>query len=454
MRRLYPYILFLPLLCFNACSISRDADPETVAKIGEHIITYQELEVSFMLEPMYAIRTPLLLARETQLAHLIDQEYYFLTAETTGLGNDASILAKMAYIEQQEVLKAFIREQFLDSVSISPDDMIGGLQRYARMLHIRNIFRKERDDIRRIHMQLERHPESVGEIFDVMGVDLGWITFGMIDPELEKAAYALDAGGYSDVIATEGGFHLLFVEGTRINNDYQQVNQRMRMEQVGNALRKRKAHAGILKFLNQRAGSRKIQINNRVTDQVAAAIKSDTDESSGDPTILQPPISRDELDLIEMDLMTISDVPIARFGDVEMSVGAFLQRLKEMPPYHRPYIKGRTRLVQVLLDLLRNDMLTAAAIEQGYPMKTNVREEIDKYRRDLLADEFSRIYHDPEFRSAYPDEWAGYDRALKTVRDAFPAEIYTDHLFTKTENPDSLLTDAPIPVFLKSRYRW
>jgi len=446
--------LVVILVCYTACKQNKDSAPDTVAKVGERVITWQNLEESFILEPRYAVRTPLRAAREAQLNYLIDQEYYFLAAEIAGLENDSTILGKLAYIERQETLKAFLREQFLDSVFIAPDEVIEGLQRFSQVLHVKNIFRREPVEILKIQGQLQRYPASVRDIFTTAGADLGWITFGMIDPELEKAVYGLKAGEYSDVIQTEGGHHLLFVEDIRINGDYQQINSRMRMEQVQDALRKRKAHAAILAFLKQRAGAQKIRINNRLTEKVAAIFDANKGEHSNDPTILQPPLSGDELDMIDLDLAVLSNAPLARFGEAELTVGEFLQRLNEMPPYHRPYIQGRARLVQVLLDIMRNDMLTAAAMERGYALRANVRKEIGKERRDLLAREFSIRYHSDAFQSYEPEKWAVYESTLNGVRETTSNEIYEDHLFTAGEDPDSILTDAPIPVFLKNRYQW
>lgn len=51
--------------------------------------------------------------------------------------------------------------------------------------------------------------------YRVMGGDLGWVHRGRLDPELEKAAFALRPGELSPVVQTQEGFHLLRVEGKR-----------------------------------------------------------------------------------------------------------------------------------------------------------------------------------------------------------------------------------------------
>lgn len=51
--------------------------------------------------------------------------------------------------------------------------------------------------------------------YRVMGGMLGWVHRGTLEPELEKAAFALRPGEVSPVIATSTGFHVLRVEGKR-----------------------------------------------------------------------------------------------------------------------------------------------------------------------------------------------------------------------------------------------
>ena len=442
------------VVSLSGCKKTTAPGPDVVAKIGNHRITVEQMQESMLFDPQYAIRTPLRTARESQVRYLIGKDYDYRAAESVGLENDSTVRAKMNYIERQEVLKAFIHERFLDSVQTSPDEVMEGLKRFSQYLRVMNIFRKNHSEIMKIYRQLEAHPGSVAGIFSTFGVDLGWITFGMIDPRLEKVAYSLKPGSYSDIIPTEGGYHIIFTEDAMVNNDYQQLTMQMRMDHVKEALRKRAAHAAILQFLKDRAGTRKIQINNKVVTKVAGVIDANTEDLSRNNSALLPPISGNELDIIDLDLISLAGAPIARFGTKELSVGRFLQRMKEMPPYQRPYIKGPQGLVQVLLDLMRNDMLSDAAFEQGFATRGEVRKTIEVNQQDLLAHEFRTRYNDTDFRTFYPDDWKKYDSTLQNVKRDFPAEIYEENLITAGENADSLMTGAPVPVFLRNRYVW
>jgi peptidyl-prolyl cis-trans isomerase SurA len=47
------------------------------------------------------------------------------------------------------------------------------------------------------------------------GGDLGWLRRGVVQPELERAAFALQVGGVSDVVRTKTGFQIVKLEGRR-----------------------------------------------------------------------------------------------------------------------------------------------------------------------------------------------------------------------------------------------
>jgi peptidyl-prolyl cis-trans isomerase SurA len=47
------------------------------------------------------------------------------------------------------------------------------------------------------------------------GGDLGWLRRGVIQPEVERAAFALETGQFSDLVRTRTGFQIVKVEGRR-----------------------------------------------------------------------------------------------------------------------------------------------------------------------------------------------------------------------------------------------
>jgi len=169
---------------------------------------------------------------------------------------------------------------------------------------------------------------------------------------------------------------------------------------------------------------------------------------------LVPPLQNKDLIDIRLKLENMLGEPLLKFGDEQMTIGNFIERLKEMPPYHRPYLYGRNRLVQSLIDMVRDDLIIKQALAEGYDNYRDVREACTQNIKELLAREFNSRYHDTGFRESNPQEWDRYERAFLEVHREYLPAIYEHNLFMDVQNPDSIMTTAPVSVFFKNRYIW
>ena len=95
------------------------------------------------------------------------------------------------------------------------DKIITGVPGTAEQVHAQQILLYNEDAARKVADQL-----SAGANFADLAVlyepntggELGWFPRGyLLEPELEEAAFSLEPGQYSDVIATEVGYHIILV---------------------------------------------------------------------------------------------------------------------------------------------------------------------------------------------------------------------------------------------------
>jgi hypothetical protein len=451
------YFCLLVILCnFISCQedLNKPPDQNTVARVGEKLIRYEEFEQSFLLEPQYAIRTPMATAYRSQTRYLIDREYYALAARETGLAAEPEIASRIEYIRQQEILKAYIHENFLDTVRITDQEMRSGLRRNSQLMHVLNIFSKDPDGIKQ-HQQLLRSGQMpAASYFQIHGEDLGWITFGDLDPALETALDNLDTNKVSDMVRSPFGWHLLLVAEIMLNPDYQQISDRLRLENAREIIRKRKAHTAIQSHLQDLAGDSKIGLNNPVLQKLADGLSALDENQSGTPQLMAPPISNGELRSVEIQISDVLNEPILRMGENETTVGDFLNRLRVMPPFHRPYVKGFNHLRQAAINMVRNNLLLEEALRQKFDVNESVVQNIEKNVREMLGRQFAARINSKQFKEQNNPVWQKYDRTLAVVKKENPFRIYEQNLLRNVNHPDSLITDAPIPVLLKNRYVW
>jgi peptidyl-prolyl cis-trans isomerase C len=93
------------------------------------------------------------------------------------------------------------------------DKIIAEVPSTAEQVHVQQILLYNQDTAQSFLTQL-----NGGANFDELALradpstrgDLGWIPRGyLLEPKIEEAAFALQVGGHSDVIATDVGFHIV-----------------------------------------------------------------------------------------------------------------------------------------------------------------------------------------------------------------------------------------------------
>ena len=94
------------------------------------------------------------------------------------------------------------------------DKIIAGVPSTAEQVHVQQILLYNEDTAQSFLIQL-----NGGADFDDLAAqadplltrgDLGWVPRGyLLEPKIEEAAFGLEVGGHSDVIATDVGFHIV-----------------------------------------------------------------------------------------------------------------------------------------------------------------------------------------------------------------------------------------------------
>jgi peptidyl-prolyl cis-trans isomerase C len=137
--------------------------------------------------------------------------YDELAAETGGEEALKSWMSKNFYTDE-----SFRRALALDMAVIwMRNKIVADVPQIADQVRARQILVKNENDAIAIERQLQ-----VGKVFETLafesdpltGGDLGWFPSGfLLQPDVEKAAFALQPGQYSGIIPTSYGFHIVYV---------------------------------------------------------------------------------------------------------------------------------------------------------------------------------------------------------------------------------------------------
>ncbi|MFW9930054.1 MAG: peptidylprolyl isomerase [Candidatus Thorarchaeota archaeon] len=433
-----------------------------VAKVGKDKITFKEFEQSFALEPKYAIRTSIKKARLSQINYLIEQKYYYLSAAKVGLESDSLIQRRINYIKENEVIKAYINKEFLDRVKISDEKLISALLKMDKKIKVQHLFATSKDEIKKIDLRLksgDSFAKIAKEIFSdenlkYSGGDLGFINFGDLDPALENKIFSMKIGEISDPIESAYGFHILRVTDIQTNENFINLGNPEKVQLCTEILKNRKVDAIFKEHLSELAGKQKIKINNKVLNVLINATHKTIGKNYEQPGLFKPSIKTSDLNSIEIGLKDVRNDVLVNFGDQEIKVIDFLDYLKDMPPFYRPDLKTRNRMIQAIIDMIRSNLVLEEAFKKGIAQDKEVKKNYQKIIDDFLASEFQKRLYSPGFKEENPITWAKYEKTYTEIKSKVSSKIYENNLFVDVAEPDSLMAPDPIPVFLKNTYIW
>jgi peptidyl-prolyl cis-trans isomerase C len=148
----------------------------------------------------YLVDETTLQARIDELAQKLGGNDVLAAWETQNGYSDASFRRFL----KLSLESAWERDQIITSVPSTADEV-----------HARQILVKDADLANQIYQQLQAGDDFEALAFQydpLTGGDLGWFPRGyLFKPEVEAAAFELQAGQYSSVIQTDYGYHMIYV---------------------------------------------------------------------------------------------------------------------------------------------------------------------------------------------------------------------------------------------------
>jgi peptidyl-prolyl cis-trans isomerase C len=180
--------------------LGQDDDPATAKEEVLKVMTNQVLLAQAAIKQGYTADEAALLSRLSELA-----------AESGGEEALNTWMSKNFYSDE-----SFSRALALDMAAVwMRNKIISEVPQTADQVHARQILVANENEAFAVERQLQ-----VGASFETLafeydpltGGDLGWFPSGyLLQPDVEKAAFSLQAGQFSGIIPTSYGYHIVFV---------------------------------------------------------------------------------------------------------------------------------------------------------------------------------------------------------------------------------------------------
>jgi len=423
-------------LCLIACIImlvcqcDKSDRNNTVAKIGDRLLTVDEFQWAYELAPRSITQMGNDTARTIVLQRLINQVLLAQEGMEKGYDKDSSF---------QEILnnyrdKAIIRELYMthirDSVRISDADFQGAYEKSRTTLFVQNFSvatKEEAEQIRNEKLQVSHTP--INEFTKTRRLD----PYGLVDvtcwnvirEEIEVLLYRLPLLEYSEPVYDGKVYHVFRVVEKEIEALARESDFYAVQPSLESVLRKRKEHQSAFQFVRKTMAPQNVIIRaktlNAVTDRFWDFYQKAEDQSTQGSEF-------SEIQSLFTDTDVLIGMELASFADGSFSVSDFLfyYRLNPISVNHSSRASVRNSIQNAVATYIRDIVFARQGKNEGLDQRISVIKETQHWREKLLAAKVkkellssitSTVIDSSLFREFYRDSLDNYLAGLNKQMD-------------------------------------
>jgi len=228
-----------------AAAQAAPVDPNTVvAKVGDQTIT--EADLAFAAEDLgqELANVPPADRKAFLTTVLIDMKVMAKAARDEKMDDSEVFKRRLEYLEERALRRAYFSEKI--SAAVTPETLKTAYDDYVKTfvpqeeVHARHILVASEDDAKAIKKEIDAgasfeelaKTKSIDPSAAQNGGDLGFFSKGMMVPEFEAAAFAMDIGKVSDPVKSQFGWHIIKVEEKRQSKPpaMEQISQQLQQQ--------------------------------------------------------------------------------------------------------------------------------------------------------------------------------------------------------------------------------
>lgn len=389
LRSFYIFPLF-----YLAC---REAPEEPIlAQVGDRVITRAEFVQRAEFSPETGFHGSDSERAGYLLNLLVTEKLAAQAAVGAGLDTSAAVCRLTDFIEDMAMARELFRVQIREKVILDQADVDRAVARQAQTRQVAYLVFDEEALAGHFQQQLAAGLSFNAALRELYGADADTganrrtIKWGENEPAIEDAAYALQPGQTSGIIAVDGAFMVMRLEEISTNPMTTESTAGQREDLARRFLRSRKEAAASDRFVGDFARGKNLQFNRQLV-QLAARLLADQ-EAPGRSDIQQslPPASPVTAEVIagaRQALAAQLGAPLASWTDGQITLGQVLEKwqaynfsIDQTNPEAR-----RRAIVRSFSLLVRDAMLAQEAKRLGLDKAQTVREEVGVWRDYYLA---------------------------------------------------------------------
>jgi peptidyl-prolyl cis-trans isomerase C len=366
------------VLAFAGCAKKADL----VATVGDQVITTEEFEKSFGVQPQsFSSYDAELEQRQKFLDGLVDQKLLLIGAYRQGLDKSDEI---QRLIEQQQskfLLDDLYKKEIVEKVTVDDATVRTWYDNMGEEIHARHILLSTRDSAMAVKAELDggadfgtlARERSKDPSAQQNAGDLGWFRWGAMVQPFQTSAFALkDSGSISEPVQTDFGWHVIQLLGRR------QVD-RQPFDQVKEAIRQQLTQQGTGTRLREFLDDIKAKAELRLDPDQLALVRQTYRDTTG------PLPYASNLDLEKLNEKQ-KIAPIVRYLDTMLSTGQFITLANQVPPVNRPSFDDTLKLKEFIFQMIYVPILEREARRLRIDQGDSYRQALQQFKESLMAD--------------------------------------------------------------------
>lgn len=377
-------------------SCGKKESDRIVARAEDRIVTESAFTRSYL--PLL-LKTPITVQdteefRHQHLRNLVTRFYLEEEAKKAGLDTLAGFRRAFAAESSAVIIQGLYQHQIASRLdTISETTLRQAYRRMHTRVHLRHLVSSSRSGIDSLYSRLQ-----AGETFQELarisfrdstlrqnGGDLGVVSWGDLDIDIEDVAYGLNVQEISEPFETKYGWHILKKENETVNPIMQEQDYLMRRRALRDRIRFRLAKNQADWQIKRMMEPLEIRMNLPLIQELE---RRRALLMPGHPMSWQSPGELPDLSMPDY-LMKIRNEVIAVYQGGEWTVEDFLRYLPTVNPASLQ--KGIYAAVAMSL---RNSFLLQQAEKERIDCDPEVREQLNEKRRHLLSALYTERYAD------------------------------------------------------------
>jgi len=399
--------LFLVGAFFSNCAKKQSSrlpvtNKTILATVDNHNISVHDFKLSYELFPYMLRPRGGFAAKKAQLDHMIQRVLFAREAEKEGFASDSMVQKYVDYYRKQAAIKELYRKEIQDKVTVPDAEARQAYLKSLTKFHVRHLFAPSYREAENILRRLEN-----GEDWDAIaretfrdkklaqtGGDLGWVSWGDMDENLENTIYHLKPNEISAPVRSRWGYHILEVldvQKQAIPSEYDfQSHKKDFVHKI--KMRKERKLAG--KYVKKIMDPKHVLLKGKAFHYLNGQFQQIFGKNPKKLPPYMPNIFDREIGQIHSALQGHLNDTLLVFKGGHWTIGDFLQRLKDMPVVNRPHYENSKKLYNDIGIMIRNETLAKIALKRGYDRHSEARKEFEEKRDDVLYSKMMMVLLD------------------------------------------------------------